>query len=492
MHPLSVATLAHLVEGDVLQGAEDTLVSGVSIDNRKVQPGDVFVAFAGENVDGHRFVPDAFARGAAACLISDDAFTYSGSEAIIRIADPLAAVQRLAAHERSLFAGPVIGVTGSNGKTTSKGMLGAVFQVAGPCLYTPANLNNELGLPLTILQRKAEHRTMVLEMGMRGAGQIAALCAIAKPTAGLITNIGHSHIELLGSQEGIAHAKAELLQALPADGIAVLNEADPWLRMIAKDLAVRTLWFRAQEPHESRAAGDDENPLDTELDATTGARLDVHLDAYASEVRMEVGGTRFLAHVLGQTREVFLPTYGLHNVQNALGALLMGSCHGLPLDQMADRLAAMTASSGRLQLLAGHADRLIIDDSYNASPASATASLGVLQQVAGERTTVAILGDMYELGSFEVEGHRLVGQSVVDASIDRLIAIGPKAKTIAEAATERGHQRVAYYPDKSSFFAHLDEIPPHSVVLVKASRGMQFEKIVQRLAEASVPHSEEM
>jgi len=464
MHLLSIATLAHLVEGEILQGAKDTLVSGVSIDNRQVQPGDLFVAFTGENVDGHRFIPDAFARGAAASLISQDSPTRAGDEPLIRINDPLVAVQRLAAHERSLFSGPVIGVTGSNGKTTSKEMLGAVFQVAGPCLYTPANLNNELGLPLTILQRKAEHRAIVLEMGMRGAGQIAALCAIAKPTAGLITNIGHSHIELLGTQEGIAYAKAELLAALPADGMAVLNGADPWLRIVAKDLEVRTFWFSAEESRESR-------------------RSDSQLDASVSEVITEEQGTRFLAHVLGETQAVFIPTFGLHNVQNALGSFLIGSSHGRPLAQVANRVAAMTPSFGRLHLLSGHDHRVLIDDCYNASPASATASLGVLQQVSRGRTTLAILGDMYELGSFEVEGHRLVGQSVVDAAVDQLIAIGPKAKAIAEAAQERGHQHVTYYPDKDSFFAHLEDIPMHSVVLIKASRGMQFEEIVQRLAE---------
>lgn len=455
MRPISIKQLASTVDGEVLHGAADVTVSGVSIDNRVVQPGDLFVAFVGNQTDGHRFIPDAFQRGASAALVSSSQVPETGSQPLIRVSDPLRAIQRLAVAERRQFTGPVIAVTGSNGKTTSKEMLKTVFQTAAPCLYTPANLNNELGLPLTILQRTEEHRTMILEMGMRGRGQIAALCEIAKPTAGLITNVGHSHIELLGSQEAIAWAKAELLDALPDDGFALLNGDDPWLRKVVDRFPVKPLWFGLHETY----------------------------DAFATHIETRDAGMVFAAHILGQEQEVFLPTFGLHNVRNALGALLMGRLHGLDMNRMASGLATLSSSSGRLHILQGRDNRILIDDCYNASPASMQASLGVLHQIGQGRETVAILGDMYELGDFEEEGHRLVGQYILEQGIDALIAVGPKSEWIAKAAYEGGLRQVAYYRDKASLFENLKELPQGCAVLIKASRGMQFEEIVHRLMD---------
>lgn len=455
MKPMTTSQIAHVVHGKLLQGSGDTLVSGVSIDNRTLEPGDLFIAFTGSRTDGHRFIPDAFRRGASAALVSHDQFPQVDSLPIIQVTHPLTAVQQLASYERTQYSGPVIGITGSNGKTTSKEMLRTVFQTAGPCLYTPANLNNELGLPLTILQRKQEHGSIILEMGMRGPGQIAALCEISKPTAGWITNIGHSHIELLGNQERIASAKAELLDALPENGIAVLNGDDPWLRKVVVRLKGKPYWYGLSES----------------------------ADAYATEIQMDGRGTRFVVHMFGHKQEVYLPTLGMHNVHNALGALLMGRLHGLGLEEMVGGLTTFSAAAGRLNFVKGKRDCLVIDDCYNASPASMQASLSVLRQVGAGRETVAILGDMYELGHFEEEGHRLVGQYVVEQGIDLLIAVGPKAKWIAEAAQERGHQRVTYYPDKSSLLHALEQLPTGSAVLVKASRGMQLEEAVHLLAD---------
>lgn len=454
MKPISVQQLAQVVQGTVLQGPADVAITGVTIDNRTVHKGDLFVAFIGQRTDGHQFIPDAFERGASAALVSSDDFRCDGPNPLIRVENPLAAIQELAKYERQGFFGPVIGITGSNGKTTTKEMLRTVFQTEAPCLFTPANLNNELGLPLTILQRNEDHRAIILEMGMRGMGQIAALCEIAKPTAGLITNIGHSHIELLGSQEAIASAKAELLDALPETGILVLNGDDPWLRKVSNRFSGAPLWFGLGEGN----------------------------DAYATDIRTDGLGTTFVAHLLGEQQEVFIPTYGFHNVQNALGALLMGRAHRLNFRKMAYALKSLTPSSGRLHFVEGSQNRMVIDDCYNASPASMQASLGVLKEIAHNRSTVAILGDMYELGDFEEEGHQLVGKYVVEQGIDILIAVGPKSEWIAKAAQEGGHPKVIYYPSKKSLLGHLHELPASSVVLVKASRGMQFEEIVQYLS----------
>jgi UDP-N-acetylmuramoyl-tripeptide--D-alanyl-D-alanine ligase len=455
--PLSASELAAIVGGRLVHGDANATVTGIAIDSRKLSPGDAFVAFKGEKVDGHTFVPQVIHQGAAAVLISRDLplDELKGSQsAIIRIEDPLLAVQRLAAHERAQFHGPVVGVTGSNGKTTTKDMLAAVFKAQGPCLATEGNYNNELGLPLTLLRRTSEHRAIVLEMGMRGFGQIAGLCQIAHPTSGIIINIGHSHIELLGSQENIAKAKSELLEAIPQDGFAALQAADPWLRRMADRCRGRVLWYG----------------------------LDGDTDAYATDIVRTEGGTAFTAHVLGHTAKVQLPTYGEHNVLNALGALLIGAAHGLPLADMAEQLAQLEPASGRLRIVRGRDGRTIIDDCYNASPLSMKASLRVLHDIAPAGGAVAILGDMFELGDYAEEGHREVGQFAAAQGVDVLVTIGPLARWIAEAAETAGCPQVFAFDQRDTAIKRLDDLlPSGSTVLVKASRGMQLEQVVQFL-----------
>ena len=458
MTPMTVEQLNQVVHGVHVCGPLDSVVTGVAIDSRKVSPQDVYIAFPGENVDGHAFVSDAFAKGAAVALVSKDVNVEThDANAILRVDNPLGAIWRLASFEREQFTGPVIGVTGSNGKTTTKEMLAAVFQVNGPCLYTQANFNNELGLPLTILQRNAQHRSMILEMGMRGRGQIQQLCEIAKPTAGIITNIGHSHIELLGSQEQIALAKAELIDALPEQGTLVLWADDVWLKKVSSRFSGRTLWYSLEDR--------------------------THADAYASDVRHTPTGTQFTAYIGGSCCEVNLPTFGTHNVLNALSALLMGHAHGLDLKAMADRLRTLKSTSGRLDIRKGNMGRTVIDDCYNASPLSMKSSLDVLVELAQSRPTVAVLGDMFELGPYEREGHRDVGSFLAKRGVEMLIAIGERAHWIAEAATASGQPNVLHFPDKTSAAAALREIPKDAVVLVKASRGMHFEDIVSALCE---------
>ncbi|MBX6352831.1 MAG: UDP-N-acetylmuramoyl-tripeptide--D-alanyl-D-alanine ligase [Thermoflavifilum sp.] len=464
MEPISVQTLCERTGGTLVHGDAQARVTGVSIDSRRVAAGDVFVAFRGEHVDGHHFVADAFARGAAAALVQVRPAAMPSGGAVIQVDDPLAALQRLATAERQAFTGPVIGVTGSNGKTTTKHLLASVFSVLGPCLATEGNYNNELGLPLTILRRTPAHRSMVLEMGMRGKGQIAALCAIAKPSAGVITNIGHSHIELLGSQAAIADAKAELLDALPADGTAVLWYEDPWLQRMASRSRARVLWYGMDAPH-----------------------------AQARDIEVRWEGTTFQATVLGHTARVFLPLHGAHNVRNALAALLMGAVHGVPLSLGAEALRTIAPVAGRLNLREGSADRRILDDAYNASPASVKESLRVLRTLADDRPSVAILGDMLELGAYEQEGHEDVGCAAVEAGVTTLIAVGPRARHIAQAAersaaAKASSTRVLWFADVERLLSELQAlVPERAVVLVKASRAMAFERIVQCLTDGMTP-----
>ncbi|WP_067933864.1 UDP-N-acetylmuramoyl-tripeptide--D-alanyl-D-alanine ligase [Alicyclobacillus kakegawensis] len=458
MTPLSVSELAAVVEGQLISGDPHATVTGTAIDSRRVAPGDVFVAFRGEQADGHAFVRQAAQAGAAAVLVerplAADELPQDGAPAVIMVHSSLSAVQRLAARERSLFTGPVIGVTGSNGKTTTKEMLAAVLSVSAPCLATAGNYNNELGLPLTLLSRRPEHQTIVLEMGMRGLGQIAHLCRIARPTSGVITNIGQSHLERLGSQENIAKAKAELLEALPADGCGFLLKTDAWLRRVADRCPGQVYWYG----------------------------LDPSADAWAERLTLTAHGVRFTAHVLGQTAEVELPTYGEHNVNNALGALLVGAVHGLALTDMAQGLARLAPSSGRLRILPAGNGRTVIDDCYNASPLSTRASLRVLTDIARGGPTAAILGDMYELGAYAEAGHRAVGQEAARLGIDVLVTIGPMSQWTAEAAQAAGCPRVHPFADRDSAIARLQELlPAGCTVLVKASRGMQLEQVVQVL-----------
>jgi UDP-N-acetylmuramoyl-tripeptide--D-alanyl-D-alanine ligase len=454
MLPMTIKQILEVVQGHLLFGREDEIITGASTDNRRIQTGDLFVAFVGERVDGHAFVADALRQGAKAALVTKDVQPPASTGAIILVDDALRAVQELARFQRHHFDGPVIGVTGSNGKTTSKDMLAAVFGTKGPCLATAGNHNNELGLPLTLLRLQKDHESIVLEMGMRGSGQIAGLCTIGKPTAGLMTNIGQSHIELLGSEENIAAAKGELLEALPATGVAALCRDDPWLVKIAPRMTGKVLWYSLTD----------------------------QTDAYATEIETTPDGIAFTAHVLGDAMRVTLPTYGRHNVTNALGALLLGAAHGLPLPHMCAALAGMRMTGSRLDIRQGGAGRTVIDDSYNASPVSVRASLATLQDIARHRTTVAVLGDMYELGDYAKQGHEAVGQAVAELGIDLLVAIGPMSRWIAEAAGRHGGPKIHYYEDKQMALSEVKQwAPDDAVVLVKASRGMQLEDVVHVL-----------
>ncbi|MCL6634051.1 MAG: UDP-N-acetylmuramoyl-tripeptide--D-alanyl-D-alanine ligase, partial [Alicyclobacillus herbarius] len=295
--------------------------------------------------------------------------------------------------------------------------------------------------------------------------------------SGIITNIGQSHLELLGTQENIAKAKAELLDAVPEDGYGFLLKTDAWLPKVAERCRGRVYWYG----------------------------LDESADAWAEDLRVVEGGMRFTAHVLGETISVRLPTYGEHNVNNALGALLVGAVHGLPLTDMAEGLARFTPTSGRLHIVPGRAARTVIDDCYNASPLSTEASLRVLRDLSRGSVTAAVLGDMYELGTYAEAGHRQVGTTAANLGVDVLVAIGPMSRWIAEAAEAAsaagagaeeagagsqgadGHAgtKVHWFPDKETAIPQLEPlIPPEAFVLVKASRGMHLEEVVEHLTKS--------
>jgi len=462
MMPISIGDIAEIVHGELLFGNPELLVTGIAISTSTVNRGDMFVAFVGQQVDGHQFIGDALHRGAHGAMVSKLVNTddlAADSDYILRVDNPLLALQCLALLDRKKFMGPVIGVTGSNGKTTTKDMLSVIFETVGPCLATQGNYNNELGLPLTLLRRLPHHQSIVVEMGMRGFQEIAELCKIARPTLAVITNIGQSHIGKLGSQENIALAKGELVEALDENGVAILNYDDVFQRDMAKRCKGKIVWYG----------------------------LDDAEHAYATKIHELEGGTSFTAMVLGEEITVHLNTYGLHNVRNALAALLAGRTQGLDMAAMALQLNHFAPSVGRLRVVPGKAGRTIIDDCYNASPLSTVASLQVLETLAKQKESlsVAILGDMYELGDFSESGHREVGEFSAKHGIQKLIAIGPLSRWTAETAHSAGCPYVIHYESIGEAIANLQHIlPREAIVLIKASRGMKLEEVVLQLTES--------
>lgn len=468
---LSLTQIGQLVGGQLLndlpQKADIVTVTGVSIDTRTIKPGELFFALPGERVDGHAFVAQALEAGAAGAVVQQGVEIRSAQDLagkinpapVLQVPDVLKALQDLAAWYRKQFSIPVIGITGSTGKTTTKDLLAAVLGFRFNTLKTSGNYNNELGVPLTLLQLTDKHQAAVVEMGMRGLGQIAALSQIAAPNLGVITNIGHTHQELLGTQENIALAKGELLESLPANGWAVLNADDPWQVFLGQRCGVRAFYYGLQ----STIAG-----------------------IYATDLRSEGSGSRFKVHLPQTAGEVWLPVPGQHNVVNALAALSAGWLLGMQLEEMAEGLAKAQLSAMRLAINPGIEATTIINDVYNANPDSMLAALNVLSDTAGSRR-IAVLGEMYELGDYTETGHRQVGAAAARLGVSCLLSVGKLAEHIAQGAREAGMPKalVATVPDNQQAIRLLEAyLQPGDVVLVKGSRGMHMEEIVSALQPA--------
>jgi len=457
MKPMGLNWVLETIHDAVLEkGSSQVEITGVSIDSRKVKPGDLFFAFSGEHVDGHDFIEDAFQRGAAAAVISHPVDCQQ-DKPMIRVSDPLQALQALARGYRSLFDIPVVAVTGSTGKTTTKDLIAGVLGRKMAVIKTVGNYNNELGLPLTLLNLDDRHQAAVLEMAMRGPGQIAELCEISHPQVGVITNIGKTHLELLGSQEAIAEAKGELLTALPTDGCAVLNADDPWQVKLASRVKGEVIYYG----------------------------IDNKCQVRATDIRLRgLEGVDFKLHIPSGEADCFLPLPGAHNVANALAAAAVGYRFSLTADEISAGLASVSLTGMRLEVKRGIRDTKIIDDSYNASPASTTAALELLAAVDGNRR-IAVLGDMYELGKETISGHREVGEKAALLSIDCLCTVGELAREIAVGAELAGlpKKRIHIFQEKAEAVAFLKSyLQKGDLVLIKGSRGMRMEEITAALA----------
>lgn len=475
MARLTAGHIAAVAGGTVVYGDADTPVTGAALDSRQVRPGDLFVAIVGERTDGHQFARAAAAAGAACLLVRRDrwplgAAAQQGGEpaaavplppdtAVVAVDDPVAALGRLGAHHRRQLADlTVVGVTGSVGKTSTKDMIAGVLGQGGPVLKNPGNLNSEFSLPLVLLELAKDHRYAVLEMGMRARGEIRQLCDIARPQIGVVTNIGISHLELLGSEREIALAKAELLEALPAAGRAVLPSDDPWYDLLAERSAAPVLTYGFSA-------------------AAAVTAQDVVSDG--------LHGTAFRLSLPDGVVQVRLPVPGHHQVRNALAAAAVGYVAGLSPAQIAAGLAQLKPSGQRTEVYECGGVR-VIDDTYNASPASMAAALDLLAaavQRDGGRA-VAVLGDMYELGAAAEDGHRATGARAAAAGVDLLVAVGALGRLIGEGARTAGLSaaKTAFAADNAEAVALLQErLQPGDIVLVKGSRGMQMEQIVAAL-----------
>jgi UDP-N-acetylmuramoyl-tripeptide--D-alanyl-D-alanine ligase len=434
--------------GGSLVGA-DRAFAAVTTDTRKLAAGELFVALRGPNFDGNAYLGEAAARGAAGAIAE-----HAGPEGlpVIVVDDALVALQRAAQAWRARLTLPLVAVAGSNGKTTTKEMIAAILEGCGPTLATAGNLNNHIGVPLTLLRLTADHRHAVIEMGANHAGDVTQLAGFAMPQIGIVTNAGAEHLEGFGSLEGAARAEGELFAALGRDGTAILN-ADDGFAALWRDMTVARI-----------------------VSFGLGAKADFT----AREIRTAVGSggfsTRFVLVTPQGETAVELHLAGKHNVINAIGAAAAASAAGATLDAIAAGLARMRPVQGRLQWRAAHGGGWIIDDSYNANPSSLQAAIDVLEAVGGRRFLV--LGEMAELGAFARDAHLEAGRYARAHGVERLFAIGEATRL----AVESFGAGAAWYADADSLAAAVaGELAADVCVLVKGSRMNRLERVVRAL-----------
>jgi UDP-N-acetylmuramoyl-tripeptide--D-alanyl-D-alanine ligase len=458
---LTLGEIARATGGEMVDGDPELTLSSVSVDSRRMDPGGLFVALRAER-DGHDFAAAAVEAGAAAVLVEQPVADLPVGTGLVRVGDTGAALSVLGAHARARLPEsiPVVGITGSTGKTSTKDLTAGALGAAFPVTASPASWNNEIGVPLTLLATDEAAGAVVLEMGARGKGHIAALCAVAHPTVGVITNIGMAHAEFFGSRAEVAGAKGELVDALPSEGTAVLNADDD----TTPDLAART------------AA----TVLTVGLTAGADVRIsEVRLD---DELRPSFG----LQTPWGEAEFGPLAMRGAHQATNAAFAVAVAGVLGVSLERAATGLATAAGSAWRMELTRTPGGLLVLNDAYNANPASMRAALHALAQL-GSGRRFAVLGHMAELGDHSDNFHHLIGRQAVSCLLRMLVVVGREAAGIAEAARAGGVDVVEVDTADEALAVVSGELLPGDAVLVKASRVVGLERLAVALSEWEPP-----
>lgn len=449
MKPASVAEFAVWAGGQAFGFAQDAAISSFALDSNAVHAGDLFLAFKGERVDGHDFAAQAVSAGAIGALVERPVDVPH-----ILVPNVVDSLAQLAAHFRAKYEGPVIAITGSAGKTTTKEFVASALSPLGPILKTPGNRNSEYTVPLIWTEVTSEHRAVVVEMAMRGFNQIAHLASFSQPTVGLVTNIGFAHMEMVGSRHGIAVAKGELLEALPSYGTAVLwfeDEMLEWLRLWAN---CEVVTFGYEDGADCRITG-------------------YRATSWHSSV---VQGT-----CNDQKWEANVPCAGRHIALNAAAAVLAAAVVGVDPQLAAEQVEKAVLPPMRMEVLERHGATVLLDN-YNASPPSMIAAIETLAELPVKGRRLAVIGEMRELGEYTETAHRSVGVVLGEAGYDRVLFYGPSTIVTAEEAIRNGMSRTSISMASSieDVEAFLDEMQPGDAVLVKGSRALELERAIHR------------
>ena len=459
----SLEEILKATEGRLVQGEGGAFFGGVSTDSRAIKEKELFVALRGIRFDGHAYALEALDKRAAGVLIEETRvgdFRWNGyrSQAVIAVKDSLRALGDLARARRRRYGTPLVAITGSNGKTTTKEMVAACLGTRLPILKTRGNFNNLIGLPLTLLNLTEREKVVVLELGMNVVGEIRRLTEIAEPDIGLITNIQMVHLEGMGSLERLAEEKGELFRGVKREGTIVVNRDDPRVVELAKEFPGQKITFGV----EGRA------------------------DVGAKKIELTRTGTSFRLVAGDKETGVVLPAFGRHFVMNALSAVAVASLFKIDLKDVKAALEQFRPYAMRMEMIPLPGGKTLINDTYNANPVSMGLALEVLVAMKGKGRAIALLGDMLELGGFSEEAHRQLGEKISELPIDFLMMLGEKGALVVESAVHHGFPagRVRRVKDHSEALLALNEVAQEGDwILIKGSRGMAMEKITERLQE---------
>jgi UDP-N-acetylmuramoyl-tripeptide--D-alanyl-D-alanine ligase len=461
---LSIEEVLKATRGKLLQGEGNTFFQGISTDSRTVTEGELFIALKGSRFDGHHYVLEALEKKAGGVVIEEDKvgdIRWNGyrAKAVIAVKDTLFALGNIALDWRRKYRTPLVALTGSNGKTTTKEMIAACLETTFPILKTKGNLNNLIGLPLTLLTLTEKERVVVLEMGMNVPGEIRRLTEIAEPDVGLITNIQKVHLEGMESLERLKEEKGELFRKMRRDGTILVNQDDPRVVDLASDYPGQKITFGIEHPAE----------------------------VMAKEIRLGgAEGTFFTLILEGEAMEIHLRLLGRHFIPNALSAIAVACLFGVEVKQVKEALENFKSIPMRMEIVPLKGGKTLINDAYNANPHSMELALETLVEAKGEGRAIAVLGDMLELGNFTEEAHEQLGEKVSELSIDFLLALGEEAPIVVESAIRHGFplERVRVVESHSEAISILKQmIQNGDWILVKGSRRMAMEKIVEGLTE---------